>query len=60
MPINDYKDVSVHRLDPAREGRLADGASMSYLYRDGRFWLTASGERKRLTAIRRDQCGINQ
>jgi len=28
---------------------------MSYLYRDGRFWLTASGQRKRVAAIRRDE-----
>ena len=27
---------------------------MSYLYRDGRFWLTASGQRKRIAAVRRD------
>jgi general stress protein 26 len=27
---------------------------MSYLFRDGRFWLTASGQRKRIPAIRRD------
>jgi hypothetical protein len=27
---------------------------MSYLERDGRFWMTASGHRKRIPAIRRD------
>jgi hypothetical protein len=27
---------------------------MGYLVRDGRFWLTASGQRKRVAAIRRD------
>lgn len=36
----------------------ADGSPMavimSYLRRDGRFWMTASGQRKRIPAIRRD------
>ena len=27
---------------------------MSYLRREGRFWLTASGQRKRIAAVRRD------
>jgi len=27
---------------------------MSYLQRDGKFWMTASGQRKRIPAIRRD------
>lgn len=29
-------------------------AIMSYLYHDGAFWMTASGQRKRIPAIRRD------
>jgi general stress protein 26 len=27
---------------------------MSYVFQDGRFWLTASGQRKRVPAVRRD------
>jgi general stress protein 26 len=27
---------------------------MSYIFRDGKFWLTASGQRKRIAAVRRD------
>jgi hypothetical protein len=30
------------------------GVIMSYVYREGRFWLTASSQRKRISAIRRD------
>lgn len=30
------------------------GVIMSYLFRDGRFWLTASSQRKRIAAVRRD------
>jgi hypothetical protein len=30
------------------------GVIMSYLWRDGRFWLTASGHRARISAVRRD------
>jgi nitroimidazol reductase NimA-like FMN-containing flavoprotein (pyridoxamine 5'-phosphate oxidase superfamily) len=30
------------------------GVMMSYVWRDGRFWLTATTQRKRIAAIRRD------
>ncbi len=30
------------------------GVIMSYVWRDGRFWLTASGQRARISAVRRD------
>ena len=30
------------------------GVIMNYVYRDGRFWLTASGQRARVPAVRRD------
>ena len=30
------------------------GVIMSYVWRDGRFWLTASGQRARVSAVRRD------
>jgi general stress protein 26 len=30
------------------------GVIMSYIWRDGRFWLTASGQRARVAAVRRD------
>ncbi len=30
------------------------GVMMSYLWRDGRFWLTATSQRKRIAAVRRD------
>jgi general stress protein 26 len=30
------------------------GVIMSYVFRDGKFWLTASGQRKRIAAVRRD------
>ena len=30
------------------------GVTMSYVFVDGRFWLTASGQRKRIAAVRRD------
>lgn len=30
------------------------GVIMSYVYRDGRFWLTASNQRARISAVRRD------
>jgi general stress protein 26 len=30
------------------------GVIMSYVYRDGKFWLTASGQRARIAAVRRD------
>jgi nitroimidazol reductase NimA-like FMN-containing flavoprotein (pyridoxamine 5'-phosphate oxidase superfamily) len=30
------------------------GVIMSYVYRDGKFWLTASGQRARVSAVRRD------
>ena len=30
------------------------GVTMSYVWRDGRFWLTASGQRARIRALRRD------
>src|SRR4051812_30673311 len=30
------------------------GVIMSYVFRDGRVWLTASGQRKRIAAVRRD------
>lgn len=30
------------------------GVIMNYVYRDGRFWLTASGQRARVAAVRRD------
>lgn len=30
------------------------GVIMSYVFREGRFWLTASEQRKRITAVRRD------
>jgi len=30
------------------------GVMMSYIWRDGRFWLTATSQRKRIAAIRRD------
>ena len=30
------------------------GVVMSYVWRDGRFWLTASGQRLRIAAVRRD------
>ena len=30
------------------------GVIMSYVFVDGRFWLTASGQRKRIAAVRRD------
>lgn len=30
------------------------GVIMSYLHRDGRFWLTASSQRARISAVRRD------
>ena len=30
------------------------GVIMSYLERDGHFWLTSSGQRKRVPAVRRD------
>ncbi len=30
------------------------GVMMSYLWRDGRFWLTATSQRKRISAIKRD------
>jgi general stress protein 26 len=30
------------------------GVIMSYVWRDGRFWLTASGQRARVAAVRRD------
>ena len=32
----------------------AVGVMMSYVWRDGRFWLTATSQRKRIAAIRRD------
>ena len=30
------------------------GVIMSYVFRDGRFWCTASSQRKRISAVRRD------
>jgi nitroimidazol reductase NimA-like FMN-containing flavoprotein (pyridoxamine 5'-phosphate oxidase superfamily) len=30
------------------------GVVMNYIFRDGRFWLTASSQRARVTAVRRD------
>lgn len=30
------------------------GVIMSYVFHDGRFWVTASGQRKRIAAVRRD------
>jgi nitroimidazol reductase NimA-like FMN-containing flavoprotein (pyridoxamine 5'-phosphate oxidase superfamily) len=30
------------------------GVVMNYVFRDGRFWLTASGQRARIAAVRRD------
>ena len=30
------------------------GVIMSYVWRDGRFWLTASAQRARISAVRRD------
>jgi len=30
------------------------GVVMNYVFRDGRFWLTASGQRARVAAVRRD------
>lgn len=30
------------------------GVIMSYVYRDGKFWLTASSQRARISAVRRD------
>ncbi len=30
------------------------GVIMSYIFRKGKFWLTASGQRKRIAAVRRD------
>jgi nitroimidazol reductase NimA-like FMN-containing flavoprotein (pyridoxamine 5'-phosphate oxidase superfamily) len=30
------------------------GVIMSYIWRDGKFWLTASGQRARISAVRRD------
>ena len=30
------------------------GVTMSYVFAEGRFWLTASGQRKRIAAVRRD------
>lgn len=30
------------------------GVIMNYVFRDGRFWLTASGQRARIAAVRRD------
>lgn len=30
------------------------GVMMSYIWRDGRFWLTATSQRKRIAAVRRD------
>jgi hypothetical protein len=30
------------------------GVMMSYIWRDGRFWLTATSQRKRIAALRRD------
>lgn len=36
-----------------REGEPV-GVIMSYIYRDGKFWLTATRHRKRIPAIRRD------
>lgn len=30
------------------------GVTMSYLWRDGSFWLTATSQRKRISAVRRD------
>jgi len=30
------------------------GVVMSYVFRNGRFWLTASGQRQRVAAVRRD------
>ena len=30
------------------------GVIMSYIFREGKFWLTASGQRKRIAAVRRD------
>ena len=30
------------------------GVIMSYVYRNGKFWLTASGQRARISAVRRD------
>jgi hypothetical protein len=30
------------------------GVIMNYVFADGRFWLTASGQRKRIAAVRRD------
>ncbi len=32
----------------------AVGVMMSYLWRDGRFWLTCTSQRKRVAAVRRD------
>jgi hypothetical protein len=32
----------------------AVGVIMSYVWRDGRFWLTATSQRKRIAALRRD------
>ena len=32
----------------------AVGVTMSYIWRDGSFWLTATSQRKRIAAIRRD------
>ena len=35
------------------------GVMMSYLWRDGSFWLTATSQRKRIAAIRRDpRCSV--
>lgn len=30
------------------------GVVMNYVFRDGRFWLTSSGQRQRIAAVRRD------
>jgi nitroimidazol reductase NimA-like FMN-containing flavoprotein (pyridoxamine 5'-phosphate oxidase superfamily) len=36
-----------------REGHPV-GVIMNFVFRDGKFWLTASGQRARITALRRD------
>jgi hypothetical protein len=38
----------------ATKDHWAVGVTMSYVWRDGRFWLSATSQRKRISAVRRD------
>lgn len=69
--LEDYEDVSLYSIDPARRDVLLSryqecavvwstrdgwpvGVMHLYVWRDGRFWVTCTQQRKRVAALRRE------